>query len=112
MAAFPPSAHALKRAVAAFGEELVPILRLNMAAGHVQATWRKHATRNPVKVRHFVANTSLVVLRPLTSCLLIHPHPIIIKGGRSFDSLLRSKLPLHIRVSSGAWRLFRLHRML
>ena len=82
MAAFPPSARALKRAVAAFGEELVPILRLNMAAGHVQATWRKHATRNPVKVRHFVANTSLVV-RPLT-CLLIHLHPIIIKGVRAF----------------------------
>ena len=35
MAAFPPSGHAPKRAVAAFGEGLVPILRLNMAAEHV-----------------------------------------------------------------------------
>ena len=52
MAAFPPSAHALKRVVAAFGQELAPILRLNMAAEHVQATSRKHATRNPAKVRH------------------------------------------------------------
>ena len=50
MVVFPPSAHALKRAVAAFGKELVPILRLNMAAGHVQATWKKHATSKPVKV--------------------------------------------------------------
>ena len=59
MAAFPPLAHAPKRVVAAFGEELVPILRLNMAAKHVQATWRKHATRKPVKVRHLVTNTWL-----------------------------------------------------
>jgi len=33
MEAFQPTEHALKRAVVAFGEELVPILRLNMAAG-------------------------------------------------------------------------------
>ena len=57
MAAFRPSAHALKRAVAAFGQERVPILRLNMAAGDAMATWRKHATRNPAKVRHCVSNT-------------------------------------------------------
>ena len=55
MAAFRPSAHALKRAAAAFGEERVPILRLNMAAEHVQATSRKHATRNHAKVRHDIA---------------------------------------------------------
>ena len=75
MAAFLPSARAPKRAVAAFGEEIAPILRLNMAAGHVQATWKKHATRNPVKVRHFVTNTSSGT-RPLTR-LVIHPHPIV-----------------------------------
>ena len=57
MAAFRPSAHALKRAVAAFGQERVPILRLNMAAGDVMATHRKHATRKPVKVSHCVSNT-------------------------------------------------------
>ena len=57
MAAFRPSAHALKRAVAAFGQERVPILRLNMAAGDVMATHRKHATRKPVKVSHCVPNT-------------------------------------------------------
>ena len=50
MAAFLPSAHAPKRAVAAFGEEVAPILRLNMAAGDVRATWKKHATRKPAKV--------------------------------------------------------------
>ena len=61
MEAFLPSAHAPKRVVVAFGEELAPILRLNTAAGHVQVTWRKHATREPVKVRHFVTNTLLVV---------------------------------------------------
>jgi hypothetical protein len=55
MAAFRPSAHALKRAVAAFGQERVPILRLNMAAGDVQATWRKHATLNPAKFRYMAA---------------------------------------------------------
>ena len=55
MEATPPSDHALKRAVAAFGEERVPILRLNMAAEHVQATSRKHATRNHAKVRHDIA---------------------------------------------------------
>ena len=38
MAGFLPSAHAPKRAVAGFGEELAPILRLNMVAGDVQAT--------------------------------------------------------------------------
>ena len=35
MAAFPPSAHAPKRVVVAFGEELAPILSLGMAAGDV-----------------------------------------------------------------------------
>ena len=61
MAAFLLLAHAPTRAVAEFGEELAPTLRLNMAAGHVQVTWRKRATRRPVKVRHFVTNTLLVV---------------------------------------------------
>ena len=69
MAAFPPSAHALKHAAAAFGEELAPILRLNMAAEHVQATSRKHATRKPVQVRYFVTNTLFV--RWLFACSLV-----------------------------------------
>jgi len=60
MAAFRPSAHAPKRAVAAFGQERVPILCLNMAAGDVRGTRRKHATRKPVKVRHCVAVQYLV----------------------------------------------------
>ena len=58
MAAFLPSVNAPKRAVAAFGEEIAPILRLNMAAGHAQATWKKHATRKPVKVRTLLSNLS------------------------------------------------------
>ena len=62
MAAFLPSAHAPKRAVVAFGEELAPILRLNTAAGHVQVTWRKHATRKPVKVRHFASENPFFLL--------------------------------------------------
>ena len=57
MAGFLPSAHAPKRAVAGFGEERAPILRLNMAAGDVMATYRKHATRKPVKVSHCMSNT-------------------------------------------------------
>ena len=51
MVAFPPSVHALKRVVAGFGPELAPILSLEMAAGHVKARRRNHATRKPVKVR-------------------------------------------------------------
>jgi len=43
--------------VAGFGEERAPILRLNMVAGDVMATHRKHATRKPVKVSHCVSNT-------------------------------------------------------
>ena len=50
MVALPPSAYALKRAVAGFGPELAPILSLEMAAEDVQATRRKHATRKPVQV--------------------------------------------------------------
>ena len=50
MVALPPSAYALKRAVAEFGPELAPILSLEMAAEDVQATRRKHATRKPVQV--------------------------------------------------------------
>ena len=76
MAAFPLSAHALKRAVAAFGEELVPILRLNMAAGHVQVDRRKHAARKPVKVRHFVTSNTYSDDRSLTR-LVTHFHSII-----------------------------------
>jgi len=66
MAAFRLSAHALKRVVAASGEELVPILRLNMAAGDVLATWRKRATRKPVKVQNFLSNLSFC----LSFCLI------------------------------------------
>ena len=58
MAIFLPSAHALKRAVAGFGPELAPILSLEMAVEDVQATRRKHATRKPVKVRHFASEIS------------------------------------------------------
>ena len=50
MEAFRPSAHALKRVVAGLGSELAPILSLEMAAGDVQATRRKHVTRKPVTV--------------------------------------------------------------
>ena len=50
MAIFLPSAHALKRVVAGLGSELAPILSLEMAAGDVQATLRKHVTRKPVTV--------------------------------------------------------------
>ena len=49
MVALPPSAYALKRAVAGFGPELAPILSLEMAVEDVQATRRKHATRKPVQ---------------------------------------------------------------
>ena len=54
MAAFPPSGHAPKHAVAGLGPGLALILSLDMAAGAVQANGSKHATRKPVKVRHFV----------------------------------------------------------
>ena len=104
MAAFLPSAHAPKRAVAAFGEELVPILRLNMAAGHVQVTWRKHATRKPVKVQHVVSNTLLFV-RLLTRL-------VIQSYAERFHSRLPEKLLLNIRVRSGARRLCRLQLVL
>ena len=50
MAAFPPSARALKHAVAGLGPELALILSLGMAAGAVQANRSKHATHKPVKV--------------------------------------------------------------
>ena len=55
MAAFRPSAHALKRVVAGLGSELAPILSLEMAAEDVLAHRRKHATRKPVKVETFVS---------------------------------------------------------
>ena len=61
MAGFLPSAHAPKRAVAGFEEGRAPILRLNMVAGDVVATYRKHATRKPVKVRHFTFKHSFFV---------------------------------------------------
>ena len=61
MAGFLPSAHAPKRAVAGFGEGRAPILRLNMVAGDVVATYRKHATRKPVKVIHFAFKHSFFV---------------------------------------------------
>ena len=50
MAAFPPSARALKHAVAGLGPELALILSLGMAAGDVQANRSEHATRKPVQV--------------------------------------------------------------
>ena len=50
MAAFPPSGHAPKHAVAGLGPELALILSLDIAAGAVQANGNKHATRKPVKV--------------------------------------------------------------
>ena len=57
MAAFPPSADALKRVVAGLESELVPILSLEMAAEDVWASRRKHATRKLVKVQTFVFAT-------------------------------------------------------
>ena len=50
MAVFPPSARALKHAVAGLGPELALILSLGMAAGDVQANRSEHATRKPVQV--------------------------------------------------------------
>ena len=114
MAAFRPSAHALKRAAAAFGEERVPILRLNMAAEHVQATSRKHATRNHAKVRHDIACPILSWLvgwlfHGWLTRLVSHLHPITRQG---IHALMTHYSCMHIRVSSCAWRLFRLRRML
>ena len=72
MAAFLPSAHAPKRAVAAFGEEAAPILRLNMVAGDVQATWKKHATRKLVKVNVFLCVFLVCVLGSVSFVFQIH----------------------------------------
>ena len=69
MVALPPSAYALKRAVAGFGPELAPILSLEMAAEDVQATRRKHATRKPVQVcrRNFRVRASSLSLSSLVT---------------------------------------------
>ena len=57
MEAFRPSAHALKRVVVELGSELALILSLKMAARHVQAHRRKHATRKLVQVQNFVTQS-------------------------------------------------------
>ena len=62
MAAFPPSANALKRVVAGLGSELAPILSLEMAVSDVQANRSKHATRKPVTVGTPVVKVSLYFL--------------------------------------------------
>ena len=78
MEATPPSDHALKRAVAAFGEELAPTLRLNMAARHVRVDRRKYATRKLVKVQNFVCKVSSLVARSFTHFYLVtHSRPFI-----------------------------------
>ena len=70
MAAFPPTAHALKHAVAGLGPELALILSLEMAATDVQACRSKHATRKPVTVETFVSKLSLFLCVMLTlTCL-------------------------------------------
>ena len=112
MAAFRPSAHALKRAVAAFGQERVPILCLNMAAGDVWGTRRKHATRKPVKVRHCVAVRFLVGW--FTGLLFNQSHVWLFVLIQLEEHSIKKRLTtFFIRViSSGAWRLFGLRRML
>ena len=70
MVAFPPSVHALKRVVAGFGQELAPILSLEMAAGHVKARRRNHAIRKPVKVcRRTFRNQALFFVTVPSNCL-------------------------------------------
>ena len=99
MAAFPRSAHALKRVVVGLESELAPILSLGMAARDVQATRRKHATRKPVKVRHFVSKLFLSFFLLSVSVL------VCLDGVHSWTYCF-------ICVSSGAWRLFALQWML
>ena len=73
MAAFPPSAHAPKHAVAALGPELALILSLDMAAGAVQANGSKHATRKAVKVciqALFLVAVALLAVRVCLKVLL------------------------------------------